>query len=148
MFEESKKNLNFYFFINKIIFQPILKMSFLSRRTRKERGQDFFLQMLRGGSKGKERAGPYPRESPRRLQRKSSQESAQVQQKTTEPSTLASENIPEGFARLGQSTEEAGTSEVRGEQDKHKESGTSYEIETPSSPKKRRREDDDGIFIK
>jgi hypothetical protein len=118
-------------------------MTFLSRQGKKEKGGNF-LRMLRG-----ERAGPYPKESPRKSKRKTPEpeKSTNVRQITEDLSTLASGNLPEGFARLRQPTTEAGTSRAS----EHGETGSShvYEegVKTETSSRKRRREDDDGILI-
>jgi hypothetical protein len=144
--------------------------SFLSRQAAKEQG--YFLNILRGSKKGKERAGPYHEVSPRTPFRKISRQ--MTQEMTQEESVSAQEfesftrrrplfqDITEDIARLprpqvlieesGIRTEEGGNRTEEGES-RMEESGahdaSSVHGETGASQetvsRKRRREEDDGI---
>ena len=112
-------------------------MSFLSRQQKKEEG--FYLNIL-SGKKNKERAGPYPKESPRRFQRRIPTSINITPTPRTEESqearTSGTQNV----------TTEAGTSEVRsniGEEAEHDETGALHDS---SRKRKSREDDDDGIF--
>jgi hypothetical protein len=127
-------------------------MSFLSRQAKKEnKEQNFFLNILRGSKKGKGRASPYPKESPKKsMPTRTSKGSENVRQPAKIIEIPSRESSPD-FDHLRQpeviiESHEAGTSggetgapqEIR---DQRKHSSVS-----PSSSRKRRREDDDGIF--
>jgi hypothetical protein len=139
-------------------------MSFLSRQAKKEnKEQDYYLNILRGSKKGKGRASPYPKESPKKFQRKSTsiptrtpegteniRQPVKIIEISSREGSPTSRNTPD-FDRLRQpeviiESHEAGTS--------GRETGAPQETEdqrkrasvSPSSSRKRRREDDDGIF--
>ena len=108
-------------------------MSFFSRQQKKEQG--FFLNILKG-KKNKERAGPYPKESPRKTR-------SRVSTPVTDPTQIV---------EAGTSETEVGTSalsnvpEIHGETT-HEETGSLHGNESASSStKKRSREEEDGIF--
>lgn len=139
-------------------------MSFLSRQAKKEnKEQDFFLSILRGSKKGKGRTSPYPKESPRKFQRKSasiptrtSERSENVRQPAkiieipSRESSPTPRNSPD-FDRLRQpeviiESHEAGTSGGETGAPKETRDQRKRASVSPSLSGKRKREDDDGIF--
>ena len=102
-------------------------MSFFFRQQKKEQG--FFLNILKG-KKNKERAGPYPKESPRKTRSRVSTLTTDPTPQIVETGTSALSNVPE----------------IHGETT-HEETGSLHGNESASSStKKRSREEEDGIF--
>ena len=134
--------------LNKICIHSksiLIKMSnFLSRQAAKE--QEFFLNILRGSKKGKKRAGPYPKET---LRKSTSRQITPEGSGSIRPEYLfgrISQDVTEEFANLPQPQiiieAEAEVGDTHETSSIHGETGASQEIES----RKRRREDDDGIF--
>ena len=97
----------FFLHLNKICIHSksiiFIKMSnFLSRQAKKE--QDFFLNILRGSKKGKEKAGPYPKESSKKSQRKgtSRQTTPEGSGSVRQPEITRKSTSPEGSRSVWQ----------------------------------------------
>jgi hypothetical protein len=128
----------------------LIKMSsFLSRQATKEQG--YFLNILRGSKKGKERASPYPKVSTKTRQMTPEESGSAQQSENPIRRRRLFRDITEEITHLprpqviieegGNRTEEGGNITEEGGSRTEGESGASQEIVS----RKRRREDDDGI---
>ncbi len=118
-------------------------MTFLSRQQQKE--QNFYLKVL-SGKKNKQRAGPYPKESPNKAKRRVTTPSNVTSRPKTREAGSSGTQTEAGTSGIQTTATEAGTSEILSnisEETIDEETGAPQDS---SSLSKKRKREDNGIF--